>query len=616
MRTTVGHLLLSAGLPEGITAPSLLDKKGLGQMLSEIAQKHPDRYGEVANHVKDVGNRVAYETGTSFTLADLKPDTKLRDAAFAAHHQELRRLIDQAIKTPAIQRSPAFARQKAELYAKIEQHVQQGVADRIKTQPNNLTAWIASGARGDTHMARQMLAMSGLNVDVAGKLAPDIAKRSFSEGLSPMDFHIHATGARRGVVNTYTSVREPGAFAKELNTIAADMVVTQLDCGTTRGRELPPADPDVLDRLLAREMPGVGHRNDLVDDRLRQLAIKTHLATLPVRSPLTCAAREGVCSRCYGQNEEGRIPSIGEHVGLRASTSITEPLTQLALQSKHSGGVVGAGKSPFHQILDVMHAPRELAGAAVLARHAGQVTRIDKAPSGGWQVHVDGTPHYLAPGLDPIVSVGQRLTRGVALSGGQPHPAQVVSHLGMERGREHFADTLRGLYGDAGIRGHGKIFETVSRAVLNLGQVVQPGKHDWIPGEIVHWNAVAPHLAEQRATWVPLDQAEGRILHGEAGHLGPYETLTNKHIAALRARKIGQVPVFSKDDLVVRPIMLGTERAALHKGDWLANLGFRFLGQTFRENAATGATASLHGWNPIPSLAHGAEFGKGEGGRY
>jgi DNA-directed RNA polymerase subunit beta' len=610
--TTAASLLLET-LPEDVRSTGPLDKKALGKMLSAIAQKHPQRYGELAGLLKDVGNEAAYHSGSSFTLDDIRPEKGIRDAAFARHQKTLTALTTEALASPDIQRTPAFLARKAAVHGIIEGEVNSAIGATIHERPNGLTSWVASGARGDNNMVRQMTTMTGMNVDVANRLVPGIAKRSFAEGLSPIDFHVHASGARRGVVNTYTSVREPGAFAKELNTITADMLVTAHDCGTRRGRSLGAGDVDVLDRCLADDHEGIGRRNDVVSPEM----VAHRHDTVKVRSPLTCEAIEGVCAHCYGPSEEGRIPQVGDHVGIRASQAIVEPLTQLALNSKHTGGVVGAGKTPFQQIMQMMHAPKNFVGAAVLARRPGKVERITPAPAGGQVITVDGLMHYAVPGQTVHVRPGDIVTRGQSLTDGQPHPAEVVALKGMESGREHFADGLKTLYNDAGIRGHGKVFETISRAVLNLGQVLQSGTHPFTPGEMVHWNAIAKHLDAPGTTeFVPMGSAEGRILASGAGVIEPYSTLTGRAINELRHQGIHEAHVYSRDALIVKPLMLGTERAAMHKGDWMANLGFRFIGQTFKENAASGAVTNLNSFNPLPAYAYGATFGQGKDGRY
>src|SRR6185436_16535825 len=59
-----------------------------------------------------------------------------------------------------------------------------------------------------------------------------------------------------------------------------------------------------------------------------------------VRSPLTCAARRGICVECYGRDlARGRKVNIGEATGIIAAQSIGEPGTQLTMRTFHVGGI-------------------------------------------------------------------------------------------------------------------------------------------------------------------------------------------------------------------------------------------------------------------------------------
>jgi DNA-directed RNA polymerase subunit beta' len=613
--TTIGQLLIQGALPPDVALQGPLDKGGTSKLLQTIAEHHPKQYGTVVQNLRDVGNQIALESGSSFSINDLKPHTDLRDAAFKSHMPQLLRLRHEAALNPELNRSLPFQQKKLELFAKVEEHVNNGIKAAIESRPNNLTSWIKSGARGDTSMGRQMLGMVGLNLDTSNHLLPVIAQRSFSEGMSPIDFYVHAQGARRGLVNTYTAVRDPGAFAKELNTIHMDMVVTDHDCKTTHGRELPANSPDLIGRALAEDVPGVGHRNDIITNVMRERLAKQR-TVVKIRSPLFCTAPKGVCAVCTGLNEEGRLPPVGEHVGLKAAQGLTAPLTQLALNQKHAGGVVGASKSPLQTILQFMHAPKMFAGAATLAHVSGEVTHVEPAAAGGLNVTVKNIKHYVAPGLDVTVKPGQRVAKGDPLSHGEINPVDVVEHKGMEAGREFFASRLRQIYADAGIRSNSRVTEVVTRGILNLGQVIHPGTHDYVPGEVVHWNSIQQHLPTAHDT-VELGKAEGRILAHETGTASPYTVLTPATVKQLKDQNISHVPVFKQNSLIVKPIMLGTERAALHKDDWMANLAFRFVNQTFRQNAATGARTQIRDtFNPVPAYVHGQYFGQGKDGKY
>ena len=69
---------------------------------------------------------------------------------------------------------------------------------------------------------------------------------------------------------------------------------------------------------------------------------KTPLESVEVRSPLTCATKRGICSKCYGRNlATNKMVQRGEAVGVIAAQSIGEPGTQLTLRTFHVGGVAG-----------------------------------------------------------------------------------------------------------------------------------------------------------------------------------------------------------------------------------------------------------------------------------
>ncbi len=63
---------------------------------------------------------------------------------------------------------------------------------------------------------------------------------------------------------------------------------------------------------------------------------------VPIRSPLTCELRLGICAKCYGRDlATSREVEVGEAVGIIAAQSIGEPGTQLTMRTFHTGGVAG-----------------------------------------------------------------------------------------------------------------------------------------------------------------------------------------------------------------------------------------------------------------------------------
>ena len=94
-------------------------------------------------------------------------------------------------------------------------------------------------------------------------------------------------------------------------------------------------DPQTGELLFSKDHMLTGEDASLLEAR--------GIESLEIRSVLTCRARNGVCSRCYGVNLAiGEPVGEGEAVGIIAAQSIGEPGTQLTMRTFHTGGVAGA----------------------------------------------------------------------------------------------------------------------------------------------------------------------------------------------------------------------------------------------------------------------------------
>jgi DNA-directed RNA polymerase subunit beta' len=79
--------------------------------------------------------------------------------------------------------------------------------------------------------------------------------------------------------------------------------------------------------------------NELITPVIAKKIEEMGYERIRVRSVLTCEARTGVCSKCYGADlTTGHLVELGEAVGIIAAQSIGEPGTQLTLRTFHVGG--------------------------------------------------------------------------------------------------------------------------------------------------------------------------------------------------------------------------------------------------------------------------------------
>jgi len=223
---------------------------------------------------------------------------------------------------------------------------------------NSVYIYADSGARGSPAQIRQLSGMRGLMSKPDGSIIETPITANFREGLSVLQYFISTHGARKGLADTALKTANSGYLTRRLVDVSQDSVVVIADCGTEDsitvtsiidGGEIIQALTDrILGRVIAepildadgKELFATGTMLD--EDSLDKIE-SLNLATLKVRSPMTCEAPHGVCSSCYGRDlARGHLVHRGEAVGVVAAQSIGEPGTQLTMRTFHIGGAASS----------------------------------------------------------------------------------------------------------------------------------------------------------------------------------------------------------------------------------------------------------------------------------
>jgi len=173
--------------------------------------------------------------------------------------------------------------------------------------------------------------------------------------LSVLQYFISTHGARKGLADTALKTANSGYLTRRLVDVSQDVVVTEVDCGTTEGLLMTPVieGGDIIsslgDRILGRVVAKDVHKpgsdeiavpaGTMIDEQW-VLRIETmSIDEVVVRSPITCEVSHGICSSCYGRDlARGHRVNQGEAVGVIAAQSIGEPGTQLTMRTFHIGG--------------------------------------------------------------------------------------------------------------------------------------------------------------------------------------------------------------------------------------------------------------------------------------
>ena len=592
--------MLSKLLPGKFKITGTMDKKQTLELLKTMAKELPPNiYGNAVNMLKLEGEKHSYDRGFTLGVNDLAQFDKARNSIVNNLERRLK-----GAKTNA---------DVSKLSGIYNKKIDEMLKKRLDNKDNPLYDMIASGAKGSATQLRSIMATPLMVTDAKGKIVPKPIRKSYTEGLDLEDYWTSMYGARRGMMDRALQTSEPGAFSKDIMATTVDNVISGEDCGTKEGVILKVNDQDALDRFLAGNQGPLAH-NTLVDGKAVSTLQKAGFQTVKVRSPLRCLRPRGTCAKCYGLDEHGSTPEIGDNVGAKAGQTIAEPMMQMTMNSFHTGGTAGSGGG-YARIKQILTMPKVVVGAATLAPMDGKVSAIKKGLAGGFDITVGTMTVHVSKGLNLKVKEGQTIEAGDPLSEGVIRPQDLVKHKGMHAAQEYISKELQDAYKNQGIGISRKTFETIVRSVGNTTKVMSSSPdHDHLPGDIIPYTVATDHN-QNLTIKTTLANAVGRKLAEASAEFRVGHELEPKDIIILRSKGINEVMI-QKDPIVHAPVLKGISTLPLLRRDWMAALGYRYLAKNLVEGAGQAWTTDLSDYHPIPAFAYGATFGKGKEGKY
>lgn len=306
--TCVGRIVIKNTVPDDIDVPDgPVNKKSLGKILNQVANKHPERYDEVVNRLKDYGAYFVTALGYTFGLDELDVPIKERDA-----------IMKDAIKNI---KTKGFSAAMSDADAKLSVLLS-------KMDNSLIEGAITSGALGKANQIQQMILSPVAMVDHKGDVIEVPLSKSYVEGYSLPEYWVNLPGSRKGLIDKGLSTQDTGAFGKVLLSSIGSLVIRADDCKTKEGIVLSTDDKNVLDRVVANGQ----YIGQVVTPELQRNLIAKGVKSLTVRSPLKCKLGDGLCAKCWGLSEDGKFPEIGFPIGALVGTTAAEPVTQLVLR--------------------------------------------------------------------------------------------------------------------------------------------------------------------------------------------------------------------------------------------------------------------------------------------
>ncbi|MDP1709745.1 MAG: DNA-directed RNA polymerase subunit beta', partial [Candidatus Komeilibacteria bacterium] len=273
------------------------------------------------------------------------------------------------------------------------------ITDRSKkTLGNNIFSpvysMIESGARGSWGQTTQMMGMKGLVTSPSGATIELPVKASFKEGFDVLEYFISTHGARKGLTDTALRTANAGYLTRRLIDVAQDIIVSEENCGDTKGWLFTAEDSSLVGENLADRVWGRAVCEDIKDARGKVIVKKGEMVNresaaaikkagidaIRIRSAITCRATRGICKLCYGYDLGHNQPvAEGTAVGIIAAQSIGEPGTQLTMRTFHTGGVASVEDitQGLPRVEEIFEA-RRIHKGAVVSEVRGKVVTIRK----------------------------------------------------------------------------------------------------------------------------------------------------------------------------------------------------------------------------------------------
>ncbi|MFI4975395.1 MAG: DNA-directed RNA polymerase subunit beta', partial [Caulobacterales bacterium] len=331
-------------------------------------------------------------------------------------------------------------------------------ADGREIEINSIWMMANSGARGSQAQMKQLGGMRGLMAKPSGEIIETPIISNFKEGLTVQEYFNSTHGARKGLADTALKTANSGYLTRRLVDVAQDCIVTEEDCGTTRGITLRAVveggdvlvslGQRVLGRFTAEAVKDAGTGEVIIpadtylDENQIELLEAAGVQSVKVRSVLTCEAKIGICGACYGRDlARGTAVNIGEAVGVIAAQSIGEPGTQLTMRTFHIGGTAQVAEQSFYEAAN--DGVVRFANAATVQTPEGDLICMSRNMQVVVQVEGKDRESYRPPyGARLRVKDGQDVKRGARLAEWDPYTTPIITEVA---GRVRFEDLVDGL---------------------------------------------------------------------------------------------------------------------------------------------------------------------------
>ncbi|MBI2595882.1 DNA-directed RNA polymerase subunit beta' [Candidatus Daviesbacteria bacterium] len=506
LETTVGRILFNKFLPKEL---QFLNENISQAWIVKIIMKafktfEKSEIAKLIDDIKDFGFWGVTISGLSLAISDNKiiPEKPKLIAQGDQEIAEIENNLAKGLITNEERRALA-----QEVWTRIGEEIVRGTFASIDADSPIQIIMQSGGARATTAQIAQTSGMRGFSVDPTGKIVELPTKSNYREGLGVFEYFTSCRGARKGVADRAIRTADAGYLTRRLVDVSHDVIIRIEECGTDQGISLEVSKeniPSNNSRFLGRKT-----LNKVVDPKTKKTIIgsdsyieenevvelfKSNVAEVTIRSPLTCKAKIGLCSNCYGLDLSSRKPvQLGTPVGVVAAQAIGEPGTQLTMRTFHTGGVVGVDITQGLPRIEELFEARSPKVASPVSEIAGKITLVDSDQGRIVRVRTTSKPHEereynIPPSAELLVEDGNLVAAGSPLASGHLEINEVLRVRGLREAQRYIVGQAREVYESQGVHIHEKHFEVIVRKMSDKVRIESQGDAVLLPGEIVDRN--------------------------------------------------------------------------------------------------------------------------------
>ena len=434
LETTMGRLIFNETIPDVLGYKNqLMDRGAIKDLTSELYRSlSNEETAKALDRIKEMGFYYATKSGITIAINDIQVSERKRDILDSAgqkvaEHEDnfMMGMMTEEEKYERI----------IDTWTEASDDMQQVVESEMANY-GGVAVMAKSGAKGNISQIKQMAGMRGLMSDPEGRIIERPVKSSFREGLTALEYFISTHGARKGLTDTALRTADSGYLTRRLVDVSQEVIVQESDCEFAEPFYVEPRPNDptlsnlperIVGRLagdvIADPVSGeiIVDRNEMIDEELATAIRDAGIDRVPVRSPLTCQTRRGICQMCYGRlPATGKLVEIGQAVGVIAAQSIGEPGTQLTMRTFHTGGIAGSDITTGLPRVQELFEVRPPKGAGVLTHIDGAIS-IEEDPNGSRRIRVtydeeERHDYTLPAGAIRLVERGEPVEEGKLLA--------------------------------------------------------------------------------------------------------------------------------------------------------------------------------------------------------